>query len=182
MAGTVPSFSSFGFTHTEALPQKRILWSLKDNSISEGLRQASCPRLLKFQFSWKVFSALVICLIVEYFLKTPGGLFCFQSPPIVWEQSTPNTETLSFKTLLCIFPTVCSIPLSCVKHIIYVQTPQSEPCSWSRLLLKRLLENKMRGKNPQGKKEELHRTCLKTVDWKLLASPFPTVPIFGTFL
>lgn len=56
------------------------------------------PGLLQFQFCWKVFSAL-ICLIVEYFPKTPGGLFCFQSPPILWEQS--GNPALKFYFLIC---------------------------------------------------------------------------------
>lgn len=33
-------------------------------------------RLLKFQLCWKVFSAWLICLIVQDFPKTPSGLFC----------------------------------------------------------------------------------------------------------
>lgn len=70
----------------------------------------------------------MICLIVEYFPKTPGGLFCFQSLPILWEQSKANTEILYFKTLLCIFFIIVpGIPLSYVKYGIYVQTLQSEP-------------------------------------------------------
>lgn len=76
------------------------------------MTQASLPvpRLLKFHLFWKVFSALMICLIVEYFPKIPGGLFCFQAP-VLWEQREPNTEFLYFQTLMCIFsPTYCLFP------------------------------------------------------------------------
>lgn len=72
------------------------------------------PRLLKSQFCWKVVSALMIRLIVEYFSKALGGLFCFQSPPILCEQSETSTEILSFKMLLYIFFPTDSLAFPCL--------------------------------------------------------------------
>lgn len=84
-------------------------------------------RLLKFQFYGKVLSALMICLIVEYFPKTSRSLFCFQPLPILWEQREPNIEILSFKTLLCIF-----FPTKFLAFPCRVFSNQNLSYSWGR--------------------------------------------------
>lgn len=66
----------------------------------------------------------MIRLIVEYFPKIPGGLFCFQSP-VLWEQREPNTEFLYFQTLY-LLSNILSFSSPSVTHGIYVETLQSE--------------------------------------------------------
>lgn len=92
------------------------------------------PRLLKFHLCWKVFSALMICVIVEYFPKIPGGLFCFQSLPVLWEQREPNTEFLFFQALLFIFfPIDCLFPHLMLNMAFMLRLcSRNISCFWAR--------------------------------------------------
>lgn len=106
----------------------------------------------------------MLCLIVEYFPKIPGGLFCFQSCPVLWEQGEPNTEFLSFETLLCIFfPIDCLFPHP-VLNMAFMFRLQSGPL----MLLSKVISYRDFREQDQtrttGLKDKLCRICLKPLD------------------